>query len=212
VALRRGEAPGSIDGGSSTPPESDANAAERSGRADVAPASAERRRPARGCLAPTRFRETQDHNLALRPSPRRSTWKIPALLLLCLAVTLGCFFHTGFIRIVPPAAPGTQDRNPLSDDAIRAIVQAVDEVAKDKGFRTKRVLELSFGSDVLANYYSPEQISISVRLARHSGSIRVRIRDVNHTSVTPFTESIRSEISERVSAQLPDHVIFYEVP
>jgi hypothetical protein len=148
----------------------------------------------------------------LKPSPRRSTSKTPALLLLCLAVTLGCFFHTGFIRIAPPAAPGTQGRHPLSDDAIRAIVQAVDEVAKDKGFRTKRALGLPFGSDVLAYYYSPEQISISVWLVRRSSSIRVRIRDVNHTSVTPFTESIRSEISERVSAQFPDHVISYEVP
>jgi hypothetical protein len=92
------------------------------------------------------------------------------------------------------------------------ILQAVDRVARDKGFWTKRAMGVPFGSQVLAYYYSPEQISISVWLARRSTSIRVRIRDVNHTSVTPFTESIRSEISERIRAQLPEHVLVYEVP
>jgi hypothetical protein len=127
-------------------------------------------------------------------------------------VTLGCFFHTGYIRIVPPVAPETQSRNALSDEDIRTIVRVVEQVARDKGFRSKRAMGLPFGSEVLAYYYSPEQISISVLLTRRSRSIRVRIRDVNHTAVTSFTESIRSEISRRVSTQLPEHLISYEVP
>jgi hypothetical protein len=127
-------------------------------------------------------------------------------------VTLGCFFHTGYIRIAPPTAPETRSGNALSDEDIRTIVQAVEQVARDKGFRTKRTMGLPFGSELLAYYYSPEQISISVWLTRRSRSIRVRIRDVNHTTVTSFTESIRSEISERISAKLPEHVIFYELP
>jgi len=127
-------------------------------------------------------------------------------------VTLGCFFHTGYILIVPPVAPETQSRDALSDEDIRTIVRVVEQVARDKGFRTKRAMGLPFGSEVLAYYYSPEQISISVLLTRRSRSIRVRIRDVNHTAVTSFTESIRSEISRRVSTQLPEHLISYEVP
>jgi hypothetical protein len=148
----------------------------------------------------------------LKLSPRRSTSKNSAFLLLCLTVTLGCFFYTGYIRIAPPTAPETRSGNALSDDDIRTIVQAVEQVASNKGFRTKRTLGLPFGSELLAYYYSPEQISISVWLTRRSRSIRVRIRDVNHTAVTSFTESIRSEISEMVRAKLPEHVIFYEVP
>jgi hypothetical protein len=161
---------------------------------------------------PTRLHETQDRSPALKPSPRRSTLKSPTLLLLCLAVTLGCFFHTGYIRITPPAAPETQSTSSLSDEDIRTIVRAVEHVARDKGFRTKRAMGFPFGSEVLVYYYSPEQVSISVWLTRRSRSIRVRIRDVNHTAVTSFTESIRSEISERISAQLPDHLISYQVP
>jgi hypothetical protein len=148
----------------------------------------------------------------LKLSPRRSTSKNSALLLLCLTVTQGCFFHTGYIRIVPPTAPETRSGNALSDEDIRTIVQAVEQVATDKGFRTKRALGLPFGSELLAYYYSPEQISVSVWLTRRSRSIRVRIRDVNHTVVTSFTESIRSEISARIRAKLPEHVVFYEVP
>lgn len=174
--------------------------------------NAERRCPAPGCPAPTRLHKTQDRSPALKPSSRRPTSKKPALLLLCLAVTLGCFFHTGYIRIVPPVAPETQSRNALSDEDIRTIVRVVEQVARDKGFRSKRAMGLPFGSEVLAYYYSPEQISISVLLTRRSRSIRVRIRDVNHTAVTSFTESIRSEISGRVSTQLPEHLISYEVP
>jgi hypothetical protein len=127
-------------------------------------------------------------------------------------VALGCFFHTGYIRITPPAAPDTQSRSALSDDDIDAILEAVRQVASDKGFRTKRTLGLPFGSELLAYYYSPEQISISVWLTRRSRSIRVRIRDVNHTAVTSFTESIRSEISEKIRARLPEHVVFYDEP
>ena len=148
---------------------------------------------------------------ALKPSPRRSISKSLALLLLCLAVTLGCFFHTGYIRITPPIAPETQSRGALSDEDIRTIERAIEQVARDKGFRAKRAMGLPFGSEMLAYYYSPEQISISVWLTRRSRSIRVRIRDVNHTAVTTFTESLRSDMSERISAQLPDHLIYYEV-
>lgn len=132
--------------------------------------------------------------------------------MLCVVAMLGCMFHTGVIRVVPPAGAEGGHRQPLSEDEIRTILDVVGDVAKSKGFDTKRTMSMPFGPRVLVYYYSPEQISISVWLARKSASIGVQIRDVNHTTVTPFTESIRSEITEKVGARLPQHAIAYEVP
>ena len=110
---------------------------------------------------------------------------------------------------MPPASPETESRSALSDEDIDTIVGVVTQVARDKGFRRKRSMGVPFGSELLVYYYSPEQVSISVWLARDSRSIRVRIRDVNNTAVTSFTESIRSDISRGLSARLPDHIVFY---
>lgn len=145
----------------------------------------------------------------MKPSSQRSIPRSPALLLLCLAVVLGCFFHTGYIRITPPISPETQSRGALSDEDIHTIARVVEQVAREKGFRAKRSMGVPFGSELLAYYYSPEQVSISVWLTRRSRSVRVRIRDVNNTSVTRFTASIRSEISQKISARLPEHAISY---
>jgi hypothetical protein len=169
--------------------------------------NAKQPRSAPRCPAPPQ--RTQDRSLALKPSPRRSTWNSSAILLLCLTATLGCFFHTGYIRIMPPAAPETESRSTLSDEDIDTIVEVVAQVARNKGFRRKRSMGVPFGSELLAYYYSPEQVSISVWLTRRSRSIRVRIRDVNNTAVTTFTESIRSDISRGLNAKLPDHIVFY---
>jgi hypothetical protein len=141
--------------------------------------------------------------------PRARVWFL-ALLLVASTATLGCFFHTGVMKVRSPAYPDGESRDQLSEEDIAVVVSVVEKVAMDEGFRAKRSASVPFGSKLLVYYASEEQISLAASVSRDSRSISIRIRDVNHIKETSYIEGLRVSIESGIRAKLPDLEISYD--